>query len=112
MQSNEVQTSRVRRTVNDLVMAEMFLVQATIESAAAIGDGLNELGKQISHNNDNEVPARNAQQRQLTNIAKLLGLSTLEAVYVSWILGSGRRIGRLPPADRTRHPRQVHRLQP
>ena len=54
MQSNEVQTGRVRRTVNDLVMAEMFLVQATIESAAAIGDGLNELGKQISHNNDNE----------------------------------------------------------
>ena len=54
MQSNEVQTGRVRRTVNDLVMAEMFLVQATIESAAAIGDGLNELGKQISNNNVSE----------------------------------------------------------
>jgi len=52
MQTNAVQQSRVRRTVNDLVMAEMFLVQATIESAAAIGDGINELGKQISSNDD------------------------------------------------------------
>ena len=48
MQANEIQQSRVRRTVNDLVLAEMFLVQATIESAAAIGDGINELGRQIS----------------------------------------------------------------
>jgi len=48
MQANEIQQSRVRRTVNDLVMAEMFLVQATIESAAVIGSGINELGKQIS----------------------------------------------------------------
>jgi hypothetical protein len=44
MQTQEIQPSRVRRTVNDLVMAEMFLLQATIESATAIGDGLNELG--------------------------------------------------------------------
>lgn len=48
MQANEIQQSRVRRTVNDLVLAEMFLVQATIESAAAIGDGISELGRQIS----------------------------------------------------------------
>ena len=48
MQANEIQQSRVRRTVNDLVMAEMFLVQATIESAAVIGSGINELGRQIS----------------------------------------------------------------
>ena len=47
MQANETQISRVRRTVNDLVLAEMFLVQATIESAAAIGDGISELGKQL-----------------------------------------------------------------
>jgi hypothetical protein len=44
----------MRRTVNDLVMAEMFLVQATIESAAAIGDGLNELGRQLSAGNEEE----------------------------------------------------------
>ena len=54
MQSNEPQQSRMRRTVNDLVMAEMFLVQATIESATAIGDGLNELGRQISSNEGDE----------------------------------------------------------
>jgi len=48
MQANEFQQSRVRRTVNNLVMTEMFLVQATIESATAIGDGINELGKQIA----------------------------------------------------------------
>ena len=55
MQANEVEQSRVRRTVNDLVMAEMFLVQATIESATAIGDGLNELGRQISEGDESEV---------------------------------------------------------
>ena len=48
MQAHDVQQSRVRRTVNDLVLAEMFLVQATIESATAISDGINELGKQIA----------------------------------------------------------------
>jgi len=48
MDSNEFQPGRVRRTVNDLVMAEMFLLQATIESASAIGDGLDKLGKQFS----------------------------------------------------------------
>ncbi len=54
MQNSEVQSSRMRRTVNDLVMAEMFLVQATIESAAAIGDGINELGRQISPSGEDE----------------------------------------------------------
>lgn len=39
---------RMRRVVNDLVLAEMFLVQATVESAVAIGDGLSELGRQLS----------------------------------------------------------------
>jgi len=48
MDSNEFQPGRVRRTVNDLVMAEMFLLQATIESASAIGDGLDEIGRQFN----------------------------------------------------------------
>jgi hypothetical protein len=52
MQGNEVTTSRMRRTVNDLVLAEMFLVQATIESASAIGEGVNELGKRISSSDE------------------------------------------------------------
>lgn len=55
MQAQDIQPSRVRRTVNDLVMAEMFLVQATIESVAAIGDGINELGKQIAANDEGEI---------------------------------------------------------
>jgi hypothetical protein len=41
-------TGRFRRTVDDLIIAEMFLVQATIESATAIGDGLSALGRQIT----------------------------------------------------------------
>lgn len=43
MDSHQIQQGRMRRTVNDLVMAEMFLLQATIESATAIGDGLDAL---------------------------------------------------------------------
>jgi hypothetical protein len=52
MQSQNVPHSRVRRTINDLVMAEMFLVQATIESASVISDGINELGKQINQRDE------------------------------------------------------------
>lgn len=55
MESQDAPTSRVRRTVNDLVLAEMFLLQATIESATAIGEGISELGKQIG---DNDVPGQ------------------------------------------------------
>ena len=47
MQIQDVSQNRVRRSVNDLVLAEMFLLQATIESATVIGDGFSELGKQI-----------------------------------------------------------------
>ena len=35
--------SRAERVLGDLVMAELFLVQATIESASAISDGISEL---------------------------------------------------------------------
>ncbi|MDE0950191.1 MAG: hypothetical protein OSA45_02920 [Halioglobus sp.] len=52
MQTQDLPGSRIRRTVNDLVMAEMFLVQATIESATAIGEGIEELGKQIADRNE------------------------------------------------------------
>ena len=36
------------RVVSDLVLAELFLVQATIESASVIGDSLSELGDRAS----------------------------------------------------------------
>ncbi|MFK7976569.1 MAG: hypothetical protein AB8C02_10555 [Halioglobus sp.] len=42
----------VRKRVNDLVMAEVFLLQATIESANVIGDGISTLSKQIAANDD------------------------------------------------------------
>lgn len=48
MQTNEPPQGRIRRAVNDLVLAEMFLVQATIESATVIGDGIGELGRQLT----------------------------------------------------------------
>jgi hypothetical protein len=47
MQTQNAPQSCVRRTVNDLVMTEMFLVQAAIESAIVLGDGFSELGRQI-----------------------------------------------------------------
>ena len=52
MNTQQSAPGRVRRTVNDLVVAEMFLVQATIESASVIGDGLNALGKQIAQRDE------------------------------------------------------------
>jgi len=37
------------------VMAEMFLLQATVESANAIGDGVSELRRQIAANDAGEA---------------------------------------------------------
>ena len=48
MANNNTSHSLVRQTVDDLIIAELFLVQATIESATAIGDGLSTLGRQIT----------------------------------------------------------------
>ncbi len=48
METNTAPTGRLRRTIDDLIIAEMFLVQATIESATAIGDGLSTLGRKIT----------------------------------------------------------------
>ena len=52
MESQNTQHSRARRTLNDLVMAEMFLVQATIESASVISNGISELGKQATQRDE------------------------------------------------------------
>ena len=54
MQGTETQPGRVRRAVNDLVLAEMFLIQATIESAAAIGDSVGKLGRQLGTDEGSE----------------------------------------------------------
>jgi hypothetical protein len=54
MQTNEIAPGRVRRTVDDLILAEMFLVQATLESASAISDGLDELSRQVANNSEDQ----------------------------------------------------------
>ena len=48
--------SRMSRAVSDIVIAEMFLLQATLESASAIGDGIAELGKQIYWSEEDTPP--------------------------------------------------------
>jgi hypothetical protein len=48
----------MRRVVSDLIMAEMFLVQATIESATAIGDGISALSRQLEDDADTDAVAR------------------------------------------------------
>ncbi|MDZ7782547.1 MAG: hypothetical protein U5K56_06245 [Halioglobus sp.] len=55
MKRNIVEQGAVRRAINDLVMAEMFLVQATVESAAAIGDGVDRLSRTISADPEHPV---------------------------------------------------------
>jgi hypothetical protein len=50
--TNNTPQNRVRQTIDDLIIAELFLVQATIESATAIGDGLSALGRQITTADD------------------------------------------------------------
>ena len=48
MQSTQFEPqSKVHRAVSDIVIAEMMLVQATIESASLIGDCLSELSLQV-----------------------------------------------------------------
>lgn len=46
--------SQARRAVDDLILAELFLVQAGIESASAINDGLAALGRRLSREKDAE----------------------------------------------------------
>ena len=47
MQSTQTESqSKVHRAVSDIVVAEMMLVQATIESASLIGECISELGAQ------------------------------------------------------------------
>jgi hypothetical protein len=51
-QADNSKNSRAERAVSDIVMAELFLVQATIESASALGEGLTGLREQLSSESD------------------------------------------------------------
>jgi hypothetical protein len=57
MQVSEIEPqSKMRRALSDLVVAELFLVQATIESASVIGDSIGELSKQLYWSEDDTPP--------------------------------------------------------
>ena len=44
--------SLARKAMGDIVLAEFFLVQATLESAAAIENGLTEIGRHFREDDD------------------------------------------------------------
>ena len=69
METNTRSPGRLRRTVDDLIIAEMFLVQATIESAAAMSDGLSLLGRQITSNEDSSAAPVDSISETLQRIA-------------------------------------------
>ncbi len=50
--------SKVRRAVSDIVIAEMMLVQATIESASLIGECISELGTHLDLRGDGVAAAK------------------------------------------------------
>ncbi|MFT6285302.1 MAG: hypothetical protein ACJA09_000036 [Alcanivorax sp.] len=52
MNIEQAGSGKARRILGDIVMGELFLIQATIESAIAIGSGLSTLGKQCDSSND------------------------------------------------------------
>ena len=54
MDTQSSQANTIRRRMNDLVMAEMFLLQATIESATAIGDGIQAIGRNLNGQSDEQ----------------------------------------------------------
>ena len=57
MQTSEVASeNKMRRAISDIVVAEIFLVQATIESANAIGAGFSDLGKQFYWSDEDSPP--------------------------------------------------------
>jgi hypothetical protein len=57
-QSTQLETqSKVRRAVSDIVVAQMMLVQATIESASLIGECISELGAQTDVHEEAVVTA-------------------------------------------------------
>jgi hypothetical protein len=50
--------SKMRRAVGDIVVAQMMLVQATIESASLIGECISELGAPTDGREDSVVTAQ------------------------------------------------------
>ena len=69
MNTTATGNNRVRKTVNDVVMAEMFLLQATIESVSAIGEGISEIGKQVASGDEDRLEPQDSISSVLQRIA-------------------------------------------
>jgi hypothetical protein len=73
MQQNTQPRGRLRRTVDELIIAEMFLLYATIESAGAISDGLGQLGRQLT---TGELPGDTPADSLRDTLKKVAGEAT------------------------------------
>lgn len=62
-QENNIIRNRAERVIGDIVMAELFLVQATIESASALSDGIDGLRDQFSSEIDTKEDFRSFLER-------------------------------------------------
>ena len=59
MDSREsIDQGSIHRAVEDLAMAEMFLMQATLESAGAISEGISEVAHTLYWTEDDTRPVR------------------------------------------------------
>jgi hypothetical protein len=71
-QDNSIRT-RTERAISDLVMAELFLVQATIESASALSDGISNLRDHLYWDE-----AENQPKEELSSFLKRTGEQVVE----------------------------------
>jgi hypothetical protein len=65
--SGQVELSRSSRAISELVMAEIFFIQATIESATALGDGLGNLRRRLGAR---DAPAGSDSEETLSEVLK------------------------------------------
>ncbi|MDP4788842.1 MAG: hypothetical protein NWR12_00855 [Haliea sp.] len=80
---------RLQRTVADAVVAEMMLLQATVESASAIGDGLQQLSRHL-------MAAPSDPRQPIGSIATLMQITADRALEpYSTRLGYFRRLREL-----------------
>ena len=70
---NQPPESRLSKAVGELVVAEMFLVQATLESASLIGERISELGRHIYWSEEDtppEEPIKNVLKRTRDDVVE------------------------------------------
>jgi len=80
--------SRLRRAVSDIVVAEMFLLQATVESFNAISDGISDVSRSIYWNEsaeDEPQPIKSVYRRTRTEVIEAY---TSRFDYLRRLIGS------------------------